>query len=110
MSQLCLKLNKTLRDRRGIPKYRHRGENLEVPRGGVYARQHPYERSHTVSLSPEDSHANAPLVPVDLWSELNRLGRSDDEVLAAHWAAVRRSRLQRRARARAALEAHHLTA
>jgi hypothetical protein len=36
--------------------------------------------------------------PVDLWAELNRLSRADDDMLAGRREAVRRSRLARRGR------------
>jgi len=35
---------------------------------------------------------------VDLWVELDRLGRADTDMLARRWEAVRRSRLARRGR------------
>jgi hypothetical protein len=56
-------------------------------------------REMPVSLTPDDNHPDAPVTKVDLWVELDRLGRGDRAMLAARRDDVRQSRLARRARA-----------
>jgi hypothetical protein len=50
-----------------------------------------------VSRSTENLHPDSPLTPVDLWAELERLGRNDRAMLAERRDDVRRSRQARRA-------------
>jgi hypothetical protein len=56
-------------------------------------------REMPVSLTPDENPSNTPTTQVDLWVELDRLGRADRAMLAARRDDVRQSRLARRARA-----------
>ncbi len=50
-----------------------------------------------MSRTTENSHPNSPITPIDLWTELDRLGRNDRAMLAERRDDVRRSRQARRA-------------
>jgi hypothetical protein len=50
-----------------------------------------------VSPTPSQDDPDSPVVPVDLWVEIDRLNRSDRAMLAERRDDVRRSRQARRA-------------
>ena len=72
---------------------RSRSDSLYTP-GGRDEPASTSSRDNSVTYPRRQSDANS---PIDLWVELDRLGRDDRAMLAARWDAVRRSRVARRA-------------